>query len=98
MPFQTALHGSAPDGLAASYRGKPSVWRELKGPGRGRGACQQRASGQGASYAGIRESVALSGLTGNSGFLVGGSASAAAVPMTLTNDKAMAAAAQLTAL
>ena len=35
MPFQTALHGSAPDGLAASYRGKPSVWRELKGPGRG---------------------------------------------------------------
>jgi hypothetical protein len=30
------LHGSAPDGLAASDRGKPCVRREPEGPGRGR--------------------------------------------------------------
>src|SRR4051794_33040717 len=30
------LHGPAPDGLAASDRGKPSVRRELEGPGWGR--------------------------------------------------------------
>ena len=36
------VHGPAPDGLAAFDRGKPSVGRELEGPGRGRNLDEDR--------------------------------------------------------